>query len=58
MFKLFLSKRNILIIILDQPAVIEDRQLAVLVAHVLTMMRRLTHTQLRGQATVVKAEAA
>jgi len=58
MFKLFLSKRNILNIILDQPAVVEDRQLAVLVAHVLTMMRRLMHTQWRGQATVVKAEAA
>ena len=43
---------------LDPPVVVEDRQLAVLVAHVVTMMRRLTNTQRRGQATVAKAEAA
>ncbi len=43
---------------LDPPAVIENRQLAVLAAHVATTMRRLTNAQWRGQATVVKAEAA
>jgi hypothetical protein len=30
----------------------------VLVAHVMTPMRKLTNVQLRGQATVAKAEAA
>jgi hypothetical protein len=43
---------------LDPPAVVEDRQLTVLAAHVMTTMRRLTNAQRRGQATVVKAEAA
>ena len=37
---------------------INDRQLAVLAAHVTTMMRMLTDTQWRRQATVPKAEAA
>ena len=58
MFKIFLSKINILNINLDPLAVVEDSQLTVLAAHVLTMKRRLTHTQWRGQATVTKAEAA
>jgi hypothetical protein len=61
MFKILLlhyfSKSNILNINLDLPVVLKDRQLAVLVAHVATTMRRLTNTQRRGQATVVKAEA-
>ena len=43
---------------LDPPIVIEDRQLAVLAAHVAATMRRLTNVQRRGQATVAKAEAA
>ena len=43
---------------LDPPVIIEDRQLAVLAAHVATMLRRLTNLQRRGQATVAKAEAA
>ena len=43
---------------LDPPIVIEDRQLAVLAAHVVSTMRRLTNVQRRGQATVAKAEAA
>ena len=43
---------------LDPPTIIENRQLAVLAAHVLTMMRRLMHKQRRGQTTVAKAEAA
>ena len=43
---------------LDPPVVVKDRQLAVLAAHVMTTMRRLMHTQQRGQATVVNAEAA
>jgi hypothetical protein len=42
---------------LDPPIVVEDRQHAVLAAHVATMMRRLTNAQWRGQATVAKAEA-
>ena len=42
----------------DPPIVIEDRQLAVLVAHIAMTMRRLTNTQQQGQATVAKAEAA
>ncbi len=44
---------------LDPPVVVEDRQLAVLVAHVdvMTTMRRLTNVQRRGQKTVPKAEA-
>ena len=40
------------------PIVIKDMQLAVLVAHVATMTRRLANAQWRGQATVAKAEAA
>jgi hypothetical protein len=44
--------------ILTPPIVVEDRQLAVLVVHVATTMRRLTNVQWRGQATVAKAEAA
>jgi len=43
---------------LDPPVVIKYRQHAVLAVHVATTMRRLTNTQRRGQATVVKAEAA
>ncbi len=43
---------------LDLPVVIEDRQPAVLVAHVAIMMMRLMNAQRLGQATVVKAEAA
>ncbi len=43
---------------LDPPVVVEDRQLAVLAAHVTTPMRKLMNVQRRGQATVVKAEAA
>jgi len=58
MFKTFLSKINILNINLDPLAVVKDSQLTVLAVHVLTMRRRLTHTQRRGQATVTKAEAA
>ena len=58
MFKIFLSKINILNINLDPLAVVEDSQLTVLAAHVLTMKRRLTHTQRRGHATVTKAKAA
>jgi len=42
----------------DPPVVVEDRQLAVLAAHVVTTMRRLTNAQRRGRATVAKAEAA
>jgi hypothetical protein len=42
----------------DPPIVVEDRQLVVLVAHIATMMRRLTNVQWRGQALVTKAEAA
>ena len=40
------------------PVIVEDRQLAVLMMHVMTMTRRLTNTQWRGQAMVAKAEAA
>ena len=47
-----------MIINLDPPVVVEDRQLTVLAAHVVMTMRRLTNAQRRGQATVVKAEAA
>ena len=43
---------------LDPPVVAEDRQLAVLAAHVMATMRSLTNMQLREQATVTKAEAA
>ncbi len=43
---------------LDLPVVIEDRQLAVLAAHVATTMRKLTNAQQQGEATVAKAEAA
>ena len=43
---------------LDPPVISEDRQLAVLAAHVATTLRRLTNLQRRGQATVAKAEAA
>ena len=43
---------------LDPPVVVEDRQLAVLTALVVTTMRKLMNTQRRGQATVAKAEAA
>ncbi len=42
---------------LDPPVVVEDRQLAVLAAHVATTMRRLTNAHRRGQATEAKAEA-
>jgi hypothetical protein len=43
---------------LDPPVIIEDRQLAVLAAHIATTLRRLTNLQRQGQATVAKAEAA
>ncbi len=43
---------------LDPAVIVEDRQLAVLAAHVTTPMRKLTNTQRRGRATVAKAEAA
>ena len=43
---------------LDPPVVVEDRQLAVLTALVVTTMKRLTNAQRRGQATVAKAESA
>jgi hypothetical protein len=43
---------------LDPPVVAEDRQLAVLAAHVAMPMRKLMNAQRRGQATVTKAEAA
>ena len=56
--KYFFGKINILNINLDPPVIVEDRQLAVLAAHVATTMRRLTNVQRRGQATVSKAEAA
>ena len=49
---------NILNMNLDPPVVVKDMQLAVLVAHIPTTMRRLMNTQRRGQATVAKAEAA
>ena len=39
------------------PVVVEDRRLAVLVAHVATMMLALLNAQRRGQAMVGKAEA-
>jgi hypothetical protein len=42
---------------LDPAVVVEDRQLAVLVAHAVTTMRRLMNVQRRGQTTVPKAEA-
>ena len=57
MFKILLSKSNILNINLDPPVVVEDRQLVVLAAHVVTTMRRLTNAQQRGQPTVAKTEA-
>jgi len=38
--------------------VVEDRQLMVLMAYVATTMRRLANAQMRGQATVAKAETA
>jgi len=43
---------------LDPPAIVKDRQLAVLAAHIATTLWRLTNAQRRGQATVAKAEAA
>ena len=43
---------------LDLPVVVEDRQLVVLVVHVVTTMRRLMNAQRRGQASVAKTEAA
>ena len=43
---------------LDSPVVVKNRQVAVLAAHVVMTMRRLTNAQRRGQATVAKAEAA
>jgi hypothetical protein len=43
---------------LDPPVVVEDRQLAVLAAHVTTTMRRLMNLQRWGLATVVKGKAA
>jgi hypothetical protein len=55
--KHYFSKSNILNINLDPPVVIEDRQLAVLAAHVATTIRRLKNAQRRGQATVVKTVA-
>ena len=58
MFKILLSKSNILNISLDPPVVVKDRQLMVLAVHVGTTMRRLTKAQRRGQPTVAKAEAA
>ncbi len=57
MFKHYFSKSNILNINLDQPVIVEDRQLAVLAAHVATTIRRLTNAHRLGQATVAKAEA-
>ncbi len=42
---------------LDLPFDVEDRQHAVLAAHVMPMMRRLMNAQRRGQTTVAKAEA-
>ena len=42
---------------LKPPVIVKDRQLVVLVAHVVTTMKRLTNAQWQGQATVVKAEA-
>ena len=53
MFKILLSKSNILNISLDPPVVVKDRQLMVLAVHVTTMMRRLTKAQQRGQPTVL-----
>jgi hypothetical protein len=43
---------------LDPPVVVEDRQLVVLAAHIVTMMRRLRNAQWLGQTTVAKSEAA
>jgi len=43
---------------LDPPIIIEDRQLAVLAAHITPMMRRLMNTKQREQGRVAKAEAA
>ena len=44
---------------IDPPVIVEeDRQLAVLAAHITTTMRRLMSAQRRGQATVAKAEEA
>jgi len=40
------------------PIAVEDRQLAVLAAHNVTLTRRLANAQWRGQATMAKAEAA
>ena len=57
MFKIVLIKSNISKINLNPPIVVEDMQLAVLAAHAVTTMRRLTNAQGRGQATVAKAEA-
>ena len=57
MFKILLSKSNILNINLDPPVIVEDRQLVVLAAHVAATMRSLTNAQRRGQPTVAKAEA-
>jgi hypothetical protein len=42
---------------LDLPVDVEDRQHAVLVAHIMTTMRRLMNAQRQGQTTVAKAEA-
>ena len=56
MFKILLSKSNILNINLDPPVVVKDRQLVVLAAHIATTMRRLMNAQWRGQPTVAKAE--
>ena len=57
MFKILLSKSNVLNINVDPPVVIEYRQLMVLAVHVATTMRKLTKAQRRGQPTVAKAEA-
>ena len=39
---------------LDPPAIVKDRRLAVLAAHIATTLRRLTNAQRRGQATVAR----
>ncbi len=59
MFKILYVKSSILNINLDLPVFVEDRQLTVLAAHIVTTMMRLMNAQRwRGQATVVaKAEA-
>ena len=46
-----------MIINLDLPVIVGERQQAVLAAHVAMKMRRLMNAQQRVQATVAKAEA-